>query len=120
MIYPYRCETCGKTEDGFNRIADRDSGAPICCGTATIRQLAAPMVFVPANCAYKCPVTEQVVTSYQQRDRIMKANNLRDANDTPPAYVIEQTKKKTAARQALAAQLPGLPEGMSRERLFTE
>jgi putative FmdB family regulatory protein len=117
-IYEYRCAACGATQDAFARIDDRDTSAPHCCGQATARMLSAPMVSVPQNCEYKCPVTDQIVTSYRQRRNIMAEHNLRDANDLKPSYVIEQTKKKTAARQALAAQLPGLPPGVTAEQVF--
>lgn len=104
-IYPYKCENCGTSQDGFNRIAERDSNAPQCCGKQTARQLSAPMVFVPDWSSYKCPVTDQIVSSERQRRNIMAEHRLVDANDLPPKYVIEKKKAKTAANKALAEKL---------------
>lgn len=104
-LYDYRCATCSAQQELFNRVADRDSGAPECCGAPMARQLAAPMVSVPRNCEYKCPVTGTVVTSYRQRDRVMKENNLADANDFTPAYLKREREAKRAANTRLANEL---------------
>lgn len=104
-LYPYRCETCGQSQDAFNRVDDRDANAPACCGAPTVRQLSAPMVNVPANCAYQCPVTGQVVTSYRQRDRVMKENRLVDANDFTPAYIVDRKRRERAENERLAREL---------------
>lgn len=117
-IYGYLCPVCGKSQDLFNRISERDANAPICCGIQSARQLSAPMVFVPQNCGYKCPVSDQIVTSYRQRQNIMAEHGLRDANDVKPAQIIAERKRKTAERNALAAQLPQLPPGITREQVF--
>lgn len=104
-IYPYRCETCGRSQDAFNRVDDRDANAPTCCGAATARQLSAPMVSVPGNCAYKCPVTGQTVTSERQRRNLMAEHRLVDANDFTPAYMVERKRKARAENERLAAEL---------------
>lgn len=118
-IYSHRCPSCGATQDVFNRIADRDANAPVCCGQPMPRQVTAPMVSVSADCHYICPVTGQQVTSQRQRRNIMSEHRLIDANDLKPETVIRERKKKTEARQQLAAQLPGLPPGITKEQVFT-
>ena len=62
------------------------------------------MVFVPDWSSYKCPVTDQVVSSERQRRNIMAEHRLADANDFTPKYVVEKKKAKTAANKALADQ----------------
>ena len=104
-IYPYKCGACGELQDAFNRIDDRDANAPACCGVQTARQLSAPMVFVPDWSSYKCPVTDQIVSSERQRRNIMAEHRLADANDFTPKYVVEKKKAKTAANNALAEKL---------------
>ena len=104
-IYDYKCEVCGEIQEAFNHIAARDTSAPLCCDKATIRQLSAPMVFVPDWSSYKCPVTDQIVSSERQRRNIMAEHRLVDANDFTPKYVVERKKAKTAANNALAEKL---------------
>jgi predicted nucleic acid-binding Zn ribbon protein len=104
-IYPFRCPTCEATRDEFKHVDERDANPPACCGAPMARQLTAPMVSVPANCAYKCPVTGQVVTSYRQRANIMAEHRLTDANDFSPQYMVERKRKERAENERLAAQL---------------
>lgn len=84
------------------------------------RTLSAPIVHVPANLHYICPVTGEGVTNERQRRNIMAREGLVDANDFTPEYIVRRQKKKTEARQKLAAQLPGLPEGVTREQIFSD
>jgi putative FmdB family regulatory protein len=104
-IYPFTCPTCGASRDEFKRVADRDANPPECCGAAMARQITAPMVSVPAECRYKCPVTGEVVTSYRQRRNLMAQHNLVDANDFTPAYMVERKRKARAENERIAAGL---------------
>lgn len=83
MIYDYECRTCGKRQlNVVNRIAERKTNAPECCGDRMgIIILAAPMGFVDNMEEYICPVTGQGVTTRRQRNEIMKREGLLDAND---------------------------------------
>jgi hypothetical protein len=63
------------------------------------------MIFVPSDVAYKCPVTEQVVTSERQRKNIMAKHRLIDANDFPPEKVFAAAKKKRRDNELLAEKL---------------
>lgn len=116
-IYEYHCKECGKSQDAFNRIAERESNSPVCCGSRTDKVVTACMVFVPGECHYVCPVTQQQVTSYRQRANIMAEHRLVDANDMKPEQVIAAKKKKTAENKALADQLTQV-EGMSRQQVM--
>lgn len=83
MLYDYECRTCGKRQlNVVNRIAERKTNAPDCCGEKmSIIILAAPMGFVDNMEEYWCPVTGEGVTSRRQRNEIMKREGLLDAND---------------------------------------
>lgn len=116
-IYEYHCKECGKSQDVFNKIDDRDTSAPKCCEVVTERVQTACMVFIPGECHYVCPVTDQKVTSYRQRANIMAEHGLRDANDMKPEQVIAAKKKKTAENQALAAQMTKV-EGMTDKQVM--
>lgn len=118
-IYEYHCHECGKAQDVFNRVDDRDASAPVCCEVVTERQISAPMISIPQNCHYVCPVSGKEVTSYRQRKNIMAEHGLRECNDMPPDQIIAKKKKQTAEIKALADQLPMVP-GVSRETIFSE
>lgn len=104
-IYEFRCAACGGSQDCFKHIAERDDAPACACGAPTTRALSAPMVSIPANLSYQCPVTGQAVSSERQRDRIMKENRLIDANDFTPSYMVDRKRRQTQANQKLAAQL---------------
>lgn len=116
-IYEYHCKTCGSSQDLFNKIDERETNAPFCCDEQTEKAVTACMVFIPGECHYICPVTDEKVTSYRQRKNIMAREGLVDANDRPPSVVINEKKKKTAERQKLAAQLNNVP-GMTHAQVM--
>lgn len=77
--YTFRCP-CGEVKDAFRSIANREDG-PICeCGQKMAK------IITPVNIApilgggdmpgYKCPVTDQYVTSRRQRRNIMAEHDL--------------------------------------------
>lgn len=68
-LYPFRCADCGRDQDQFARVDDRDANPPVCCGAAMARQLVAPMVSVSNTEAYKCPMTGETVSSERRRPR---------------------------------------------------
>ena len=116
-IYEYHCKECGESQDAFNKVDDRESNAPICCGIKTDKVVTACMVFIPGECHYVCPVTDQKVTSYRQRANIMAEHGLRDANDMKPEQIIAAKKKRTAENKALADQMTKV-EGMTNAQVM--
>lgn len=95
MLYDYLCRKCGHETEAFNSIAQRHTHAPQCCGEGMdiiIKQ--APYGFVDREVFYKCPVTNQGVTSRRQRNEIMAREGLMDANDLVNHKTIEARKKK--------------------------
>ena len=102
MLYEYECKKCGKELEAFRPIAMHDQG-PECCGQMSKQVIrTAPMGFVDNMEEYRCPVTNQGVTSRRQRNDIMDRNYLIDANDLLQSD--EARAKKTADAQALYAK----------------
>lgn len=86
--YVYRCPDYHITEK-LTSMADYKKIVP--CGTCDkqARQiLTAPkLVYVDNMPSYKCPVTDQVVTSRYQRSEIMKQNDMVEAGDTKGLHI---------------------------------
>ena len=79
-LYSYKCETCGHTEDAFRRISERLDG-PICHDK--MKLMIVPVMIQPvlgggSFQGYKCPITDQFVTSRKQRKEIMKSHGLEE------------------------------------------
>lgn len=105
-MYAYRCSECGSEMDAFNRVAECESNAPVCCGAPRKIVIQPVMGVVAGDVHYKCPVTGKEVTSMRQRRNIMAEKNLVDANDFPPEQAAAKAKKIHDENAALAAQLP--------------
>jgi hypothetical protein len=81
MLYEYDCDICGAELEAYRKIDDRHMG-PLCCGqTARLVIRTAPYGFVDNMEEYRCPVTNQGVTTRRQRNEIMAREGLVDAND---------------------------------------
>lgn len=77
-LYTYKCAECGKTEDAYRSMADRDHG-PECHGP--MRKIITPTMVQQvmgghAYPGYKCPVTGEFVSSRKRRREIMQEHNL--------------------------------------------
>jgi len=77
-LYSYICQTCGKQEDAYRSIADRDK-APECHGV--MQKIIVPPAINPILGGgnwhgYECPVTGEFVTSRKRRREIMRQHNL--------------------------------------------
>lgn len=77
-LYTYHCDLCGKTEDAYRSMSERDNG-PECHGK--MRKIIVPTMIgailgVASNPGYSCPVTGEFVTSTKRRKEIMKEHNL--------------------------------------------
>jgi len=102
MLYAYQC-SCGYETEAYNKMADRHTHAPVCGKNATHGQmtikLTAPMFTIAADCAYKCPLTNQVVTSHRQRKNIMRERNVVDARDFTTNEAIQKGFAKAEKEQ---------------------
>lgn len=78
-VYPYECRECGKTEDHFRTMAERDN-APLHCGTAMARQICIPMV-TPDIQPYRAVAADKetgkrpMINSRKQHNEFLKRNN---------------------------------------------
>ena len=109
-IYAYKCAACGREQDEFNKVDDRDNG-PTCCAAAMGRRLTAAMVTVRAFESYKCPMTDQVIHSERQRRYTMEQNNVVDSRELTDTWA----RKKAADRQEkaeLKEYMDSIPESV--------
>lgn len=97
MLYAYRCECCGDETEGFNRVAERHTNAPVCGKNATHGQMGiklTPGLFhIAADVHYICPMTNREVTSHRQRRNIMRERNVVDANDFKPEAMFAKAER---------------------------
>ena len=81
MLYEYECQHCGKESEAFRPIAQHGEG-PVCCGEMSKQVIrTAPAGYVDNMEEYRCPVSNEGVTSRRQRNEIMAREGLVDAND---------------------------------------
>ena len=109
MLYDYQCKTCQAETEAINKIAERNTHAPVCCGQKMVIIVKkAPMGYMGRTIDYICPVTNEHVTSKRQRRNIMAENNLK------PAHELMQSKEaRDAAEQRskdLTAQSKAAPQ----------
>lgn len=101
MLYDYRCKSCKRETEAYNRIAERRTHAPVCCGSQMdIFIKSAPYGYVGMEIFYRCPVTNQGVTSLKQRKEIMAREHLVDANDLVNTKTIQTKVQKHKEFQA--------------------
>lgn len=110
MLYDYQCKACGAVQlNVINKIADRRTNAPECCGEKMIIIITqAPYGYIDREVRYICPVTQKEVTTRKQRNEIMAREGLVDANDFKMTH-----QQRLAAKQknddeiaAIKAEVP--------------
>ena len=93
MIYDYRCNTCRSETEAVNKIDERNSNAPLCCGERMeIIIKVAPMGYVDRVIHYICPVSNERVTSKRQRRNIMAREGLVSAHEQVTSHAARQVK----------------------------
>lgn len=96
-LYAYRCPVCNAEQDEFNRIAERETGAPDCPDHGQMLPIISPVRgIVQADCHFICSATDQPVTTHRQRQNIMAEHNLIDARELDYSKRIAQKKAQTA------------------------
>lgn len=118
-LYEYRCRQCGAESEAYNRIAERESGAPACaCGGQTEPFIGTPpMGHVQGECHYVCPKTGEQITSRKQRAENFARHGLMDANDFTPQYLHRTKTERRRKLNELAAQLKP-PPGVTLEKVI--
>lgn len=117
--YTYRCDTCTHVQDEFNRVAECESAAPMCCGERMSIKIQPVMGSVQGECHYRCPATGQLVTSWKQRNEIFKRHNLMDARDMNPGFVKRESDAQIARDEAIAAEMD-MPEGFDHDAIMSQ
>ena len=112
-MYDYRCKTCRAETEAVNRIDERNSNAPICCGERMeIIIKKAPMGYVDRVIHYICPVTNERVTTKRQRHNIMAREGLVSAHEQISSYALRQ--KQVEQRQELTRLSKQAPAEVSK------
>lgn len=106
-LYAYHCPSCGRDEDAFARVDDRDTAAPRCCDAAMVRQMTPPMVQMPGgDVSYQCPMTGEVVKSMKRRKYLMEKHGVvdsRELTDTWKKNLAKRQREKEEAQKAYDA-----------------
>lgn len=80
-LYTFKCQECDHVQDAMRSLSEREN-SPFCeeCGSKT-RQIIVPVQIAPVLGGgdfpgYKCPITDEFVTSRRQRRNIIAEHNL--------------------------------------------
>lgn len=112
-IYPFQCPSCGRSEDKFARVDDRDANPPSCCGAAMSRQITAPMVSVAADVGYQCPMSGEVVSSNRRRKYLMEKNGVVDARDYTKTWA-KVRKERAEEKAEVQKYMDSLPDAVKK------
>jgi putative FmdB family regulatory protein len=77
-LYTYKCLQCGRVEDAYRSISERDNG-PECHGKMPkiiVPTMIGTILGVASNPGYTCPVTGEFVTDTRRRKEIIREHNL--------------------------------------------
>lgn len=97
-IYRWRCDNCGREDEGFRSIAERRE-APECCGE--VMQIVICPAFVNADIApYVSPTTGRVVSSRSDR-----RDDLRRSRSRPWEGLDQERKEAERKRQYVDEKL---------------
>lgn len=99
-LYVYQCAACGKKEDHFRTIADRNRN-PLHCDQPMPRVLTAPLV-APDLPAYLSPVTGKLVDGRRARREDLKRTGCRPYEDGERQEAI---RRRASAEAALDAKI---------------
>ena len=121
MIYDYRCNTCRSETEAVNRIDERNTNAPLCCGERMeIIIKKAPMGYVDRVINYRCPVTNEFVTTKRQRHNIMAREGLVSAHEVINSWdarqkQVEQRQELTRLSKQAPAEVSKFVEGWAKQ-----
>ena len=77
------------------------------------RQLTAPLVSVPGDVGYKCPMTGEVVSTNRRRKYLMEKNGVVDARDYTDSW--KRVRQQRAEEKAeVQKQLDALPDAVKK------
>lgn len=88
-IYTYKCKDCEAMTDSYNMISTRHQSPACECGGETVLSIQptqlAPVLGGGDFPGYKCPVTDEFITSRRKRKYVMESNNLIEVGDRAPS-----------------------------------
>jgi putative FmdB family regulatory protein len=121
-IYSYKCSATGEEFDRFERMTDTGKSVTCQCGANAPKVYHAPMAFVESDCPpHIAPKTGEKITTNRQRREYMARENMVDANDFKPDFVIrEQKARRERLRREAAKAYNNLPQGMTPETVIKE
>ena len=121
-IYSYRCSETGTEFDRFERMAETGTETECRCGALAKKVYHAPMAHVESDCPpHRAPRTGEIIDSNKKRREFMRRNNLIDANDFKPDFVIrEQQKRREALKREAEKAYADLPKGMTPQKVLNE
>lgn len=110
-LYTYRCATCGEDSDHFNRIAERESGAPDCCGAQTSAIITACMVQVPGgiDICYQSPTSGEPIQSMRKRRYDMEKSGCADPRDYMDSWR-KRYKQRAEDKAEMAKYYDSIPD----------
>jgi hypothetical protein len=95
--YESYCHQCGKEHEYIRTVANYKD-TPICCGVKTSKEIRTrPVGYMQGDLAYKCPVSDQVVTNWKQRKEIEAKHEI---------TVVEKGMFKKKRKKEKAPELP--------------
>lgn len=104
--YQFRCPECGTVRELFCRVSEQEANRPVCCNKPSETLIQPAYGYVQSECHYRCPVTQQGITSWRQRKDSFARHNLIDASDMNPAKEIAKAEKRKEENERLARQMP--------------
>lgn len=117
-LYTYQCAICETKSDHFNRMAERESGAPDCCGTQTHPIITACMVQVPGgiDICYRSPETGEPIQSMRKRRYDMEKAGAADPRDYMDSWR-KNYKKRADDRTEVAKYYDTIPDTIKKVAL---
>ena len=114
-MYEYKCPESGKVIERSIRLSDYKSVAVCTCGAMAVRFISqAPMAFVRADVHYRCPITDEPITSRQAHEanlakhgcRLLEPGETDEVGKFRAAEEAEFDAKVEATAEEFVAGLP--------------
>lgn len=91
-FYTIHCPKCGRCEDIFRYVDNRDDDLPICHGWQMQRLLPTPMIHVDAEICYESPIDGRPITTKQARIEDLKRSDCVEWEPTLRAHTERRNK----------------------------
>jgi uncharacterized LabA/DUF88 family protein len=114
-LYTYQCQICSGKSDHFNRMAERESGAPECCGAQTTAIITACMIQVPGgiDICYQSPIDGTPIQSMRKRKYDMEKSGCVDARGYVDGWK-QNYKKRADDRAEVKKYYDSIPDAVKK------